>query len=83
MNDEFINSLISILSDRISFAEVVRSNYSKGEDIFDPVLPAAVVFQIQPKVSSILKLCNQYKIPVIPFGAGTSLKDKWLALKKE
>ena len=75
MNDEFINSLTSILSDRISFAEVVRSNYSKGEDVFDPVLPAAVVFpNSTEEVSSILKLCNQHKIPVVPFGTGTSLE---------
>ena len=83
MNDEFINSLTSILSDRISFAEVVRSNYSKGEDVFDPVLPAAVVFpNSTEEVSSILKLCNQYKVPVIPFGAGTSLEGQVVGIKE-
>ena len=83
MNDDFISDISLLLGDRISFAEVVRSNYSKGEDIFDPVLPDAVVFpNSTEEVSSILKICNKYKIPVIPFGAGTSLEGQVVGIEK-
>ena len=46
-------------------------------------LPAAVVFpNSTEEVSSILKLCNQYKVPVIPFGAGTSLEGQVVGIKE-
>ena len=46
-----------------------------GEDTFDPVLSQAVVFpETNEEVSKILKLCNDYKVPVVPFGTGTSLE---------
>ena len=50
-------------------------NYARGEDTYDPILSKAVVFpETNEEVSKILKLCNQHKIPVVPFGTGTSLE---------
>ena len=67
--------LSNILKDRISFAEGTRANYARGEDTYDPILSQAVVFpETNEEVSKILKLCNQYKVPVVPFGTGTSLE---------
>ena len=52
-----------------------RANYARGEDTYDPILSQAVVFpETNEEVSQILKLCNEYKIPVVPFGTGTSLE---------
>ena len=52
-----------------------RANYARGEDTYDPILSQAVVFpETNEEVSKILKLCNEYKIPVVPFGTGTSLE---------
>ncbi|MBT89507.1 MAG: 2-hydroxy-acid oxidase [Spirochaetales bacterium] len=77
MNKEFIEKLSSLLDDRFSLSESVRSNYAKGEDIFDPILPFGVAFpNSTEEVSKILKLCNQFEIPVVPFGAGTSLEGQ-------
>ncbi len=77
MNKEFIERLSSLLDDRFSLSESVRSNYAKGEDIFDPILPFGVAFpNSTEEVSKILKLCNQFEIPVVPFGAGTSLEGQ-------
>ncbi len=76
MDNEVIKKeLGSFLDKRISFGESVRSNYSRGEDVFDPVLSKAVVFpNNEEEVSKILKFCNKNSIPVVPFGTGTSLE---------
>jgi len=77
MNEEFVTQIKSLLGERFSTVKVVRENYSKGEDVFDPILPFGVVFpKTTEEVSEILKLCNSFSIPVVPFGAGTSLEGQ-------
>ena len=74
-NDLLQKELIAILGDRFSSSESTRLNYSHGEDVFDPVLSQAVVFpNSNEEISQIVKLCNQHKIPIVPFGTGTSLE---------
>ena len=64
-----------IFNSRFSTSESTRANYARGEDTYDPVLSKAVVFpETNEEVSKILKLCNDHKIPVVPFGTGTSLE---------
>ena len=75
MNDTLKQKLTEILKDRISFSEGTRANYARGEDAYEPVLSKAVVFpENNEEVSKILKLCNEHKVPVVPFGTGTSLE---------
>ena len=77
MNEDFVTQIKSLLGERFSTVKVVRENYSKGEDVFDPILPLGVVFpKTTEEVSKILKLCNSFSIPVVPFGAGTSLEGQ-------
>ena len=67
--------LSNILKDRVSFSEGTRANYARGEDTYEPVLSQAVVFpETNEEVSQILKLCNKHKVPIVPFGTGTSLE---------
>ena len=67
--------LTLLLKERISLSESTRANFARGEDTFDPVLSQAVVFpENNEEISKILKLCNEYKTPVVPFGTGTSLE---------
>ena len=75
MDDTLKQKLTEILKDRISFSESTRTNYARGEDTYEPVLSKAVVFpETNEEVSKILKLCNEHKVPVVPFGTGTSLE---------
>ena len=75
MNEQVQSELKKIFNGRFSTSVSTRSNYARGEDTFDPVLSKAVVFpETNEEVSKILKLCNNYKIPVVPFGTGTSLE---------
>ena len=74
-NNLLQKELIAILGDRFSSSESTRLNYSHGEDVFDPVLSQAVVFpNSNEEISQIVKLCNQHKVPIVPFGTGTSLE---------
>ena len=75
MNETVQTELKKIFNGRFSTSESTRANYARGEDTYDPVLSKAVVFpETNEEVSKILKLCNEYKIPVVPFGTGTSLE---------
>ena len=75
MNELVQSELKKILNGRFSQSESTRANYARGEDTYDPVLSEAVVFpETNEEVSKILKLCNEHKIPVVPFGTGTSLE---------
>ena len=39
-----------------------------------PFIPGSCFPETNEEVSKILKLCNENKIPVVPFGTGTSLE---------
>ena len=75
MKEQVQQELKKIFNGRFSLSESTRANYARGEDTYDPVLSQAVVFpETNEEVSKILKLCNEHKIPVVPFGTGTSLE---------
>ena len=75
MNEQIELELKNLLNNRYSTSESTRGNYARGEDTYDPILSKAVVFpETNEEVSKILRLCNEHKIPVVPFGTGTSLE---------
>tara|TARA_B100001057_G_scaffold16764_1_gene15660 strand:- start:1091 stop:2464 length:1374 start_codon:yes stop_codon:yes gene_type:complete len=75
MNEQIQSELKNLLNKRFSTSVSTRSNYARGEDTYDPILSKAVVFpETNEEVSKILSLCNEHKIPVVPFGTGTSLE---------
>ena len=83
MNEQIEIELKNLLNNRYSTSESTRGNYARGEDTYDPILSKAVVFpESNEEVSKILKLCNENKIPVIPFGTGTSLEGNVVGNEK-
>jgi len=83
MNEQVEIELKNLLNSRYSTSESTRGNYARGEDTYDPILSKAVVFpESNEEVSKILKLCNENKIPVIPFGTGTSLEGNVVGNEK-
>ena len=75
--------LKKIFNGRFSTSVSTRTNYARGEDTYDPVLSKAVVFpETNEEVSKILRLCNEHKIPVVPFGTGTSLEGNVVGNEK-
>ena len=83
MNDLVQSELKKIFDVRFSTSVSTRTNYARGEDTYDPVLSKAVVFpETNEEVSKVLSLCNKHKIPVVPFGTGTSLEGNVVGNEK-
>ena len=83
MNEQVQTELKKIFNGRFSTSESTRANYARGEDTYDPVLSKAVVFpETNEEVSKVLRLCNEHKIPVVPFGTGTSLEGNVVGNEK-
>ena len=81
--DKLQKKLRDIFGDRFSISDAVKSNYARGEDIFDPILPIAVVFpNNNEEISKLANYCNQNSIPIVPFGTGTSLEGNVVANDK-
>ncbi len=70
-----IEAARAFLGDRITTNAALRDHHSHGQDTQTPVLPDAVAFvETTNEVSQLLKLCHAERIPVVPWGAGTSLE---------
>ncbi|MCH9786067.1 MAG: FAD-binding protein [Gammaproteobacteria bacterium] len=70
-----IAALKDLLGDRLSTGESIREIHGRDEAYSQPALPDAVAFpQSTDEVSAIVKICARYKVPVVPFGIGTSLE---------
>ncbi len=83
MNDQVQAELKKIFNGRFSTSVSTRTNYARGEDTYDPILSKAVVFpETNQEISQILRLCNEHKIPVVPFGTGTSLEGNVVGNEK-
>ena len=73
--ESFASELTSIFADRFSTVQAVRDHHGRDESPYPLMAPDGVVFaQTNEEVASVLRLCNQYAVPVIAFGAGTSLE---------
>ena len=58
-------------------------SHGKGEGRHPPAPPSVILIPSSSgDVSEILRLCNDNKIPIIPYGAGTSVEGHISALKK-
>jgi D-lactate dehydrogenase (cytochrome) len=79
----FIDALKARFGANCSTAQVVREQHGRDESAFTTVPPpAAVVFaECTQDVADAVKLCAQYKVPVIPFGVGSSLEGHLLAVE--
>src|SRR5215831_2150707 len=77
-----IASLHQLLGDRLSTALPERERHGKDASYHPCIPPDAVAFaQSTEEVSEIVKICARHKVPVIPFGSGTSLEGHVVALR--
>ena len=76
-----LDALRTRFGDRVSMSEAVRAHHGRDESAYDPMLPDAVVFaQTTEEVAAVARLCFEHEIPLIPYGAGSSLEGHLLAV---
>ncbi|WP_240620425.1 FAD-binding oxidoreductase, partial [Peribacillus acanthi] len=75
-NLNLIAELRSILPEgQVSINQTILEQHSKDESYHTPSLPDIVVFPTTTEeVSKIMKIASQFKVPIVPFGRGTSLE---------
>ena len=79
---EMIAALQGQFAERFSMANAVRDHHGTDESPFPTMLPDGVVFaQSTEEVVVVVKLCAQHNIPLIPYGAGSSLEGHILAIQ--
>jgi len=77
-----LGALKSRFAAQFSSAQAVREQHGRDESAFTVPPPDAVVFaQSTQDVSDAVKLAARYKVPVIPFGVGSSLEGHLLAVQ--
>ena len=82
LEEDILEELRGIVGDRISTSTAVREHHGKGEGFPGMCPPAVVVFPLSTEeVSEIVKVCAREKLPIVPFGTGTSLEGHVVALR--
>ena len=81
LSSEQIAAFKSIFQDRCVTTESVLDEHGRDESAFPPVMPSAVIYaKSTEEVSQVMKMCHEQSIPVVPFGAGTSLEGHVLPI---
>jgi D-lactate dehydrogenase (cytochrome) len=81
LTEEARAELTALLGDRFTTSLPVREHHGKDESYHTPCPPDGVAFaNSTEEVSAIVKICAKHKLPVIPFGTGTSLEGGIAAL---
>jgi D-lactate dehydrogenase (cytochrome) len=77
-----IAGLRALLGDRLSTAPAVREQHGRDESYHPVAAPDAVAFaRSTEEVAAIVRLCAAHRVPIVPFGTGTSLEGGVAALR--
>jgi D-lactate dehydrogenase (cytochrome) len=79
VSEAAVNQLLAEITprfaQRISVAQAVRQQHARGEGLGTAFPPDAVIWpESTEEVSEIVSRCNELNVPVIAFGAGSSLE---------
>ena len=70
-----LGSLADLLGDRVTTAQPILESHGRSEAYHVSQLPQLVAFPESPaEVQQIVRLCARAGMPIVPFGAGTSLE---------
>src|SRR5262245_47799805 len=69
-----------LLGDRFSTSSAVRDHHGRDESYHPPEAPDAVAFPLSTEeVQAVVAACARHRVPIVSFGAGTSLEGHVLA----
>src|SRR3979409_154174 len=76
-----VAELKTLLGESVSTSHAVREHHGKDESYFPYALPDAVVYvKTTEEVRDVVNICQRHRVPMIPFGVGTSLEGHILAV---
>jgi D-lactate dehydrogenase (cytochrome) len=75
-------ALTALLGDRFSTSASVRAHHGKDESYHPNRDPDGVAFvRSTEEVAEVVKICAAHDVPIVPFGAGTSLEGHVVAIQ--
>ena len=81
LDEAFIAALRQRFGDALELGEGIRRQHGTSEAHFAESLPDAVIFAASTEeVVDCVRLCVAAKVPIIPFGAGTSIEGNALPI---
>ena len=70
-----IGILAQKLGEKVKTGQSIREQHAHTTTMIEPQLPDAVVFaDCDADIQAVVDICARYKVPIIPFGVGTSLE---------
>lgn len=80
--DTLIAALRERFGQRFSQGESTRLQHGRDESVHPPEPPQGVVFaETTEDVAETARLCHAHKVPIIPYGAGSSVEGHLLAVR--
>jgi D-lactate dehydrogenase (cytochrome) len=77
-----LQALQARFGERCSTAAAVRDQHGRDESPYDAAPPEAVVFcESTEEVAAVVRLAAEHRVPVIPYGVGSSLEGHLLAVE--
>ena len=74
--------LKALLGERVTTSPGIREHHGKDESYFPYALPDAVVYpHTTEEVRDVVNICRSHRVPMIPYGVGTSLEGHILAIR--
>ena len=76
-----LQELQALLGERVTTSSGIREHHGKDESYFPYAAPDAVVFpHTTDEVRDVVNICRRHRVPMIPYGVGTSLEGHILAV---
>ncbi|RMD46803.1 MAG: FAD-binding protein [Alphaproteobacteria bacterium] len=77
-----LDALRALLDRRLDASGAARDAHAQSESWFPPTPPDAVAWpESTEEVAAILRICAEHRVPVVGWGAGTSLEAQALAVR--
>ena len=80
--EAFVREVRAVFGERLHLTEAMRAQHGGSETHFPVLPPDAVVFaRSTEEVVALVRLCSAHEVPVIPWGAGTSVEGHTAAVR--
>jgi D-lactate dehydrogenase (cytochrome) len=77
LTDEIVAAMREVVGDRLNLGEALRNQHGSSEAHYAVMPPDAVAFpHSTEEVAALVRVCGSYTIPIIAYGAGTSLEGQ-------